>query len=74
MAGRGRARRPAARDRRAARRPNRTLTADPATREKLTTISLEPLPASTPDSFATYIKTEVERWAPIVRNSGAELE
>jgi len=51
-----------------------TLTADPATREKLTTISLEPLPASTPDSFATYIKTEVERWAPIVRNSGAELE
>ncbi|HZC95954.1 MAG TPA: tripartite tricarboxylate transporter substrate-binding protein, partial [Bradyrhizobium sp.] len=50
------------------------LKADPATREKLTAISLEPLPASTPDSFAAYIKTEVERWAVIVKNSGAELE
>jgi tripartite-type tricarboxylate transporter receptor subunit TctC len=50
------------------------LMADPATRDKLTTISLEPLPASTPGSFAAYIKTEVDRWAPIVKNSGAELE
>ena len=50
------------------------LMADPATREKLTTISLEPLPPSTPDSFAAYIKTEIERWAVIVKNSGAELE
>ena len=50
------------------------LMADPATREKLTTISLEPLPSSTPDSFAAYIKTEIERWAVIVRKSGAELE
>jgi tripartite-type tricarboxylate transporter receptor subunit TctC len=48
--------------------------ADPATRDKLTTIALEPLAGSTPDSFAAYIKTEVERWAVIVRNSGAELE
>jgi tripartite-type tricarboxylate transporter receptor subunit TctC len=51
-----------------------TLLADPATREKLTRISLEPLPASTPDSFAAYVKTEVDRWAGIVKNSGAELE
>jgi tripartite-type tricarboxylate transporter receptor subunit TctC len=50
------------------------LKADPATREKLTTISLELLPPSTPDSFAAYIKTEVDRWAVIVKNSGAELE
>ena len=50
------------------------LMADPATRDKLTTISLEPLPPSTPDSFAAYIKTEVDRWAVIVKNSGAELE
>src|SRR5260370_973502 len=48
--------------------------ADPATRDKLTTIALEPLAGSTPDSFAAYIKTEVDRWAVIVRNSGAELE
>jgi tripartite-type tricarboxylate transporter receptor subunit TctC len=50
------------------------LMADPATRDKLTTIALEPLAGSTPDSFAAYIKTEVDRWAVIVRNSGAELE
>ena len=39
------------------------LMADPATRDKLTTIALEPLAGSTPDSFAAYIKTEVDRWA-----------
>ena len=50
------------------------LVADPATRDKLTEMTLEPLPGSTPDSFAAYIKTEVDRWAVIVKNSGAELE
>jgi tripartite-type tricarboxylate transporter receptor subunit TctC len=50
------------------------LIADPATRDKLKEISLEPLPPSTPDSFAAYIKTEIARWADIVKNSGAELE
>ena len=39
------------------------LLADPATRDKLTTLALEPLPGSTPDSFAAYIKSEVDRWA-----------
>ncbi|MGH6641503.1 MAG: Bug family tripartite tricarboxylate transporter substrate binding protein [Bradyrhizobium sp.] len=50
------------------------LMADPPTRERLTKLSLEPLPPSTPDSFAAYIGTEVERWAAIVKNSGAEPE
>jgi tripartite-type tricarboxylate transporter receptor subunit TctC len=50
------------------------LVADPATRDRLTTIALEPLSGSTPDSFAAYVKAEVDRWAVIVRNSGAELE
>ncbi len=48
--------------------------ADPATREKLTTIALEPLAGSTPDGFAAFIKTEVDRWGDIVKNSGAEPE
>src|ERR1700731_1753478 len=50
------------------------LVDDPATRDKLTTIALEPLPGSTPDGFAAFVKTEVDRWADIVRNSGAEIE
>jgi tripartite-type tricarboxylate transporter receptor subunit TctC len=50
------------------------LLADPATQEKLVKIALEPLPGSTPDSFAAYVKSEVDRWAVIVKNSGAELE
>ena len=50
------------------------LMADAATRDKLKAMALEPLPPSTPDSFAAYIKTEIERWAVIVKNSGAALE
>jgi tripartite-type tricarboxylate transporter receptor subunit TctC len=48
--------------------------ADAATRHRLIALSLEPLPPSTPDSFAAYIRTEVDRWAPIVKASGAEAE
>ena len=50
------------------------LMAEPATRDKLTTISLEPLSGSTPDGFASYIRSEVDRWAAIVRNAGVEPE
>jgi len=50
------------------------LLADPATRDKLTTLALEPLPGSTPDSFAAYVRNEVDRWATIVKRSGVELE
>ena len=50
------------------------LLADPAIRERFTAIALEPLTGSTPDSFAAFIKTEVDRWATIVTNSGAEIE
>jgi tripartite-type tricarboxylate transporter receptor subunit TctC len=50
------------------------LLADPATREKLTALSLEPLTGSTPDSFAAFVGTEVERWAAVVKASGAEAE
>ncbi len=50
------------------------LLADPVTRDRMKAVALEPLPESTPDSFAAYVKTEVDRWAAIVRNSGAEPE
>src|SRR3954471_1508502 len=51
-----------------------TLVADPATRDRLTALSLEPLSGSTPDSFAAYVKSEVDRWAVVVKASGAETE
>jgi tripartite-type tricarboxylate transporter receptor subunit TctC len=50
------------------------LLADPSTRDRLIPMALEPLPGSTPDSFAAYIKSEVDRWAVIVKKSGAKLE
>jgi len=47
---------------------------DPSTRERFTSIAIEPLPGSTPESFGDYIKSEVDRWADIVKKSGAEAE
>jgi tripartite-type tricarboxylate transporter receptor subunit TctC len=52
----------------------KALVDDPANRDRFATLAVEPLPGSTPDSFAAYIKTEVDRWATIVKNSGAEAE
>jgi tripartite-type tricarboxylate transporter receptor subunit TctC len=48
--------------------------AEPATRDKLTAIALEPWAGSTPASFAAFISTEVDRWAQMVKSSGAELD
>jgi tripartite-type tricarboxylate transporter receptor subunit TctC len=50
------------------------LVSAPETRTKLNALALEPLTGSTPDTFAAYVKSEVERWTPIVRASGASLE
>ena len=50
------------------------LLADSRTQARLTAAALEPLPGSTPDSFAAYVRTEVDRWAVIVRRSGVELD
>jgi tripartite-type tricarboxylate transporter receptor subunit TctC len=48
------------------------LLADPGTRERFASVAIEPIEGSTPESFAVYIKTEGQRWAAIVRNSGME--
>jgi tripartite-type tricarboxylate transporter receptor subunit TctC len=50
------------------------LLADPATRDRLGAMALEPLPGSTPDSFAAHVRTEIDRWAAIVKSSGIELK
>src|SRR6201997_5248514 len=46
------------------------MLAAPAPSGRFATLAIEPLPGSTPDSFAAYIKTEVDRWATIVKSSG----
>jgi tripartite-type tricarboxylate transporter receptor subunit TctC len=51
-----------------------TLVSAPDTKTKLNALALEPLSGSTPDTFAAYVKSEVERWAPIVKASGATVE
>jgi tripartite-type tricarboxylate transporter receptor subunit TctC len=50
------------------------LLSSPDLRTRLVEIALEPLTGSTPESFAAYVKSEVDRWAPIVKASGALLE
>ena len=50
------------------------LVADPATRDRFKAVGLDSLPASTPDSFAGFVRSEVDRWDKIVRASGAEPE
>jgi tripartite-type tricarboxylate transporter receptor subunit TctC len=51
-----------------------SLMSDPATRDRLTAAGLEPVSGSTADRFAAFVSNEVDRWAVIVRESGAELE
>ena len=50
------------------------LVAAPNNRAKLHEVALEPITGSTPASFAAYVKSEIDRWAPIVKASGAKLE
>jgi tripartite-type tricarboxylate transporter receptor subunit TctC len=50
------------------------LLANPATRDRFAAVALEPITGSTPDSFASYIKTEIDRWSAIVRKSGIKPE
>jgi tripartite-type tricarboxylate transporter receptor subunit TctC len=40
----------------------------PDVKERLTAMSFEPV-ASTPEEFGTWIKTEIPRWAKIIRNA-----
>lgn len=44
------------------------IMAAPDTREKLATMGFDPV-ASTPEAFATWIKTEIPRWGKVIRDA-----
>ena len=48
--------------------------ADPTIASRLNGMSVEMLPHTTPDSFAAYVKAEHDKWLPLVKASGAQLD
>ncbi len=52
---------------------NKALTgflAEPATREHFLKLGMQPL-SSTPEEFATYLRAEIRKWAPVIKAAGA---
>jgi tripartite-type tricarboxylate transporter receptor subunit TctC len=52
---------------------NKALTAvlaEPATREHFLRLGMQPM-ASTPQEFAAYLRSEITKWAPIIKAAGA---
>ena len=47
--------------------------ADADTRTQLLSRGLEPA-ATTPDEFARHIRSEIERWSKVIRESGIRAE
>ena len=47
---------------------------DPAVAKRLSELNIEMLPHTTPATFAAYVKSEVDKWVPIGRASGAKLD
>jgi tripartite-type tricarboxylate transporter receptor subunit TctC len=55
---------------------NKALTgvlAEPATREHFDKLGMQPL-SSTPEEFATYLRAEIQKWAPVIKAAGATEE
>lgn len=52
----------------------RNATADPAVRGRLAAISMEPALDSSPEQFGALIRSELERWAKFVRDTGVRAD
>ena len=48
--------------------------ADPTINSRLAEIGAEPVPDTTPEKAAAFVKSEYERWGPLVKLSGAKVE
>ena len=48
--------------------------ADPAVSSALEKAGIDPTPGSTPQSTAEFVKTELDKWAPIIKASGAHID
>lgn len=45
------------------------MAVDPAAKERLLTMGLDPM-GSTPDAFSAYLQTETVKWGKLVRDAG----
>ena len=48
--------------------------ADPAVTDSLKKAGIDPTPGSTPASTGEFVKTELAKWAPIIKASGAQVD
>lgn len=48
--------------------------ADPAVTDALKKAGIDPTPGSTPETTADFVKTELAKWAPIIKASGAQVD
>jgi tripartite-type tricarboxylate transporter receptor subunit TctC len=49
------------------------ILAEPAVRERLTALYMEPV-ANTPDEFRSVTKQELDRWGPVIENNNIRIE
>jgi tripartite-type tricarboxylate transporter receptor subunit TctC len=47
---------------------------NPALVERFNAAGLETTPSASPEAFSAFIKAEIERWAPVVKKSGAKVD
>jgi tripartite-type tricarboxylate transporter receptor subunit TctC len=52
---------------------NKSL-ADPAVLDRLQQAGIDPTPGGTPEKTAEFLKTELAKWAPIIKASGAQID
>jgi tripartite-type tricarboxylate transporter receptor subunit TctC len=46
----------------------------PVVRERFLRMGLEPVPSESPESVTAFMKSEVDRWGPVVRSVGLKLD